>query len=62
LTDDDFACGGDTGVFAHGDNVLKPRLRAAPGARPTQVLLLVVCVAYVRWPGKARPVKIVWLI
>ncbi|KAI9454127.1 hypothetical protein BJY52DRAFT_1225236 [Lactarius psammicola] len=38
LTDDNFACGGDTGVFAHWDNALELWLMTALGARPAQVL------------------------
>ncbi|KAI0308341.1 hypothetical protein B0F90DRAFT_1807545 [Multifurca ochricompacta] len=35
---EDIACGGDTGVFAHGDNALELCLMVALGASPVQVL------------------------
>lgn len=35
---DNIACGGDTGVFAHGDNALELKLMARLGAPAKQVL------------------------
>ncbi|KAI0275291.1 hypothetical protein BC834DRAFT_928010 [Gloeopeniophorella convolvens] len=55
---DDLACGGDTGVFAHGDNALELRLMAALGAAPARVLRWATlggwrCVRSRAWEGDA---------
>ena len=57
------ACGGDTGVFAHGDNALEMKLMLRLGAPWRQVLKWCTiggweCVRSMRWEGEEGEVRL----